>query len=79
VTARDAFNNVSQNYMGAVTINLNQAGLPPQQAAQYTFTSADAGVHTFNAVPVTAIQRGNNLYVTATDGNTSASVGPLNA
>jgi hypothetical protein len=79
VTARDAFNNVCQNYMGAVTINLNQAGLPPAQAAQYTFTSADAGVRTFNAIPVAAIQRGNNLYVTATDGNTSASVGPLNA
>ena len=79
VTARDAFNNVCQNYMGTVTISVNQAGLPPAQSTQYTFTSADAGTHTFNAVAIPAGQRGANLYVTAADGNTSATVGPNNA
>jgi hypothetical protein len=79
VTARDAFNNVYQNYMGTVTISVNQAGSPAVQSTQYTFTAADAGVHTFNAVAIPAGQRGANLYVTANDGSTSATVGPNNA
>lgn len=52
VTARDAYGNVSTGYTGTVTFRSSdvQAGLP----ASYTFTAADAGVHTFGAVLKTA-------------------------
>lgn len=47
VTLRDAFNNVATGYRGTVhfTSSDGQAVLP----ADYTFTAADAGVHTFAA------------------------------
>jgi hypothetical protein len=52
VTARDAYGNVATGYTGAVhfTSTDGQAGLP----ADYTFWSADAGVHTFSATLKTA-------------------------
>ncbi len=52
VTARDAFGNLCQGYTGTVTFSSSdvQAGLP----ASYTFTAADAGVHTFMATLKTA-------------------------
>src|SRR5205823_6944171 len=45
VTALDAFGNVAKGYLGAVAFTSSdpRAALPPN----YTFTSADAGVHTF--------------------------------
>jgi len=79
VTARDAFNNTSRNFMGTVTVNLRQGAVAFAQAAQYTFTPADAGVHAFNAVPITPAQRGANLFVQVTDGATTAVLGPRNA
>src|SRR5205823_136306 len=47
VTARDAYGNVATGYRGtlAFTSSDTQAALP----AAYTFTAADAGVHTFSA------------------------------
>ncbi len=47
VKARDAYGNVVTGYTGTVTFSSSdvQAGLP----ASYTFTAADAGVHTFSA------------------------------
>ncbi len=52
VTARDAFGNVATGYAGMVSFGSSdpQAGLP----AAYTFTSADAGTHTFTATLDTA-------------------------
>src|SRR5207249_2024207 len=45
VTALDAFGNAAKGYLGAVAFTSSdpRAALPPN----YTFTSADAGVHTF--------------------------------
>jgi FG-GAP-like repeat len=47
LTAMDAFGNVATNYFGQIQFSSSdvQAGLP----ANYTFTAADAGVHTFAA------------------------------
>ena len=52
VSAQDAFGNALRNYTGTVTFSSSdvQAGLP----ANYTFTAADAGVHTFTATLKTA-------------------------
>ena len=52
VTVKDAFGNFSTGYTGTVTFSSSdvQAGLP----ASYTFTAADAGVHTFTATLKTA-------------------------
>ena len=52
VTAFDVFGNVSDVYTGTIVFSSSdfQAGLP----AAYTFTAADAGVHTFNVTFRTA-------------------------
>jgi plastocyanin len=52
LTAKDAFNNIATAYRGTVhfTSNDPQAVL----SADYTFTAADAGVHTFKATLKTA-------------------------
>src|SRR5207302_675551 len=51
ITVKDAFGNFISGYTGTVTFSSSdaQAGLP----ANYTFTAADAGVHTFSATLVT--------------------------
>lgn len=52
VTAKDALGNIVTGYTGTVTFSSSdvKAGLP----ASYTFTAADAGVHTFSATLKTA-------------------------
>lgn len=52
VTARDAYGNVCTGYTGTVAFSSGdaKAGLPPS----YTFTAANAGVHTFTATLKTA-------------------------
>src|SRR6202043_2261331 len=52
VAAKDSSGNVVTGYTGTVTFSSSdvQAGLP----ASYTFTTADAGVHTFTATLKTA-------------------------
>ncbi len=69
VTARDAFGNVATGYAGTVTFRSSdvQAGLP----AGYTFTAADAGVHTFSATLKTA----GSQSITVTDTASAALVG----
>src|SRR5262249_33787983 len=61
VTVFDAFGNLATNYTGTVrfTSTDTQAALP----ANYTFTAADAGVHTFSATLKTA----GTQTITATD------------
>lgn len=73
VTARDSFGNLASNYTGAVHFSSNdiQAGLP----ADYTFTAADAGTHSFTATLKTAGPR----TVAASDTITSSIVGTSNA
>ena len=67
VTAFDAYGNVATGYTGTVhlTSSDGQAALP----ADYTFTAADAGVHTFTATLKTA----GTQSITATD-STSATI-----
>jgi hypothetical protein len=69
VTAKDASGNIVTGYTGTVhfTSNDSQAALP----ANYTFTAADAGVHTFTATLKTAGPRS----ITATDTVTATLTG----
>jgi hypothetical protein len=61
VTLRDAFGSVATGYTGTVTFGSSDpiATLP----ATYTFTAADAGVHTFTA----ALKRAGAQFITVTD------------
>jgi hypothetical protein len=69
ITAQDAFSNTATGYTGTVhfTSSDAQATVP----ADYTFTGADAGVHTFSATLVSA----GTQSVTATDTVTSSITG----
>ena len=77
VTALDAYGNTASGYLGTVSFSSNDplAVLP----ANYTFTAADAGVHTFNVTLNTA----GSDSVTVTDqatsdkGSESAQVSPV--
>ncbi len=61
VTLRDAFGNIASGYTGTVAFSSSDpiASLP----ASYTFTAADAGVHTFTA----ALKRAGTQSITVTD------------
>jgi len=69
ITARDAGGNVAPNYSG--TIHFTSSDLQAVLPADYTFTSADAGQHTFNATLKTA----GTQSLTATDTVTSTITG----
>ena len=70
VTARDLYGNTATGYTGTVhfTSGDAQAVLP---APDYTFTAADAGVHTFSVT----LQTPGNQTVTATDTVTGSTTG----
>src|SRR5437899_10753596 len=61
VTAKDVFSNTATGYVGTVhfTSTDGSAALP----ANYTFTSTDAGVHTFSA----ALQTEGTQSITGAD------------
>ena len=69
VTAKDAYGNVATGYTGTVKLTSTdgQAVLP----ANYTFTTANAGTHTFSVTLETA----GSQSVTATDTTTSSITG----
>lgn len=69
VTAKDAYGNTAAGYLGTVhfTSSDGQAALP----ADYTFTAADAGVHTFSATLKTA----GTQSITTADTTTSSITG----
>jgi hypothetical protein len=71
VTAYDAYGNVATGYTGTVTFSSSddKATLP----ADYPFTSADAGMHTFAGV--TTLVSAGSQTVTATDTATSSITG----
>jgi subtilisin-like proprotein convertase family protein len=73
VTARDASGNVATGYTGTVHFASSdlQAGLP----ADYTFTAADAGSHTFSATLKTAGTQSLTVTDTAASGLTGAEAG----
>jgi hypothetical protein len=69
VTARDAYGNTVPGYLGTVhfTSTDSQAVLP----ADYTFTTADAGAHTFSAT----LKTGATQTISATDTASSSVTG----
>ena len=69
VTALDAFGNTATGYRGTIHFSSSdgQASLP----ANYTFTAADGGVHTFSATLKTA----GSQSLTATDTATTSITG----
>jgi uncharacterized repeat protein (TIGR03803 family) len=68
LTVEDAYGNVATNYLGTVhfTTSDKQATLP----ANYTFTTTDAGVHTFTNAFI--LKTKGNQKITATDTQNSA-------
>ena len=69
LTVEDAYGNVVTGYTGTVHFSTNDPGatLPPD----YTFTAADAGVHTFTNAFVLVLPKRNpsqfmDIYVTDT-------------
>ena len=72
VTLRDAFGNVATGYTGTVTFSSSDpiASLP----ANYAFTAADAGVHTFSAV----LKRAGTQFLQVTDTLSSSLTGADN-
>ena len=71
VTAYDTSNNVLTTYTGSVyfTSNDTNADLPYTSGTRYTFTSGDAGVHTFSGFTLNTAGHGT---ITVTDGSNSA-------
>jgi hypothetical protein len=57
VTAWDQYNHVATLYVGTITFSASDGGAGVVLPADYTFTSADAGVHTFNGL--TLVTAGN--------------------
>jgi hypothetical protein len=86
VTARDQYHNVATHYVGTVTFTTSDAGTGAAVPADYTFTAADAGVHTFTS-GVTLVTAGgqtvtlrDKAYLTgATVTTTSFTVSPAAA
>jgi hypothetical protein len=72
VTANDAFGNVATGYTGTVVFTSSDpiASLP----ANYIFTAADAGAHTFTA----ALKRAGAQFIEAADTLTSSIMGAEN-
>lgn len=70
VTARDTNNAVATGYQG--TIQFTGGGLGASLPGNYTFTSADGGIHTFTGLALTTL---GNQTVIATDTTNSAVTG----
>jgi hypothetical protein len=72
VSAKDAFGNVATGYTGTVTFSSSDpiASLP----ANYTFTAADAGTHTFTAT----LKRAGTQFIQASDTVTGSIIGAEN-
>src|SRR5262249_54965538 len=65
VTALDPYGNIDVNYQGTVTFSTSDSDPGIVLPFDYTFTAADAGVHTFSG-GMTLITPGNQT-ITATD------------
>jgi probable HAF family extracellular repeat protein len=69
VTAVDPFGNVDTNYQGTVTFSTSDADPSVVLPADYIFTAADAGVHTFtnSSLGETTLITPGDQSITATD------------
>src|SRR5205823_671006 len=72
VTALDANNNKVTGYMG--TVHFTSADGAAVLPSNYTFTTADAGVHTFSGV---ILKTSGSQSITATDTGTSSITGSV--
>ena len=73
VTAKDPYGNTATGYLGTVHFTSSDSQTGVILPANYTFTAADAGVHTFtNGV---TLETAGNQTVTATDTSTSSITG----
>jgi hypothetical protein len=81
VTAWDQYNSVATRYVGTVTFTTSDHGTGAQVPADYTFTSADRGVHTFpNGIQVVTagsqtVGIGDKAYGTSAGGSGNAGTG----
>ncbi|HLN27482.1 MAG TPA: DUF4214 domain-containing protein [Gemmataceae bacterium] len=69
VTAKDPYSNTATGYVG--TVHFSSSDGQAARPGNYTFTSGDAGVHTFSAILKTA----GTQSITATDTTTAAITG----
>src|SRR5206468_2587247 len=74
LTAQDANNNTLISYLG--TIHFTSADLAAVLPANYTFTAADAGVHTFTGL---ILKTAGSQSITATDTVTGSITGAARA
>jgi hypothetical protein len=70
VTARDSFGNVATGYRGAVTFTSTDAAAT--KPADYTFTAADNGAHSFTGV---VFKTAGTRNLASTDKTTSSITG----
>lgn len=75
VTAKDQFGNTDPNYTGTVKFTSTDSGTGVSLPSSYTFTAADAGVHTFDATLVTA----GSQTITAADTTQTSITGTSNS
>jgi hypothetical protein len=85
ITALDQWNNVATPYVGTLTFSSSDQGAGVVLPADYTFTAADAGVHTFTVTLVTATPQAHvdfhdTAYMTgAASGDATVAVTPTAA
>src|SRR5204862_3723614 len=75
VTVKDAFSNAATGYVG--TVHFSSTDASAMLPANYTFISADAGVHTFSAALKTAGTRSISAADTVTGSITGIQSGIL--
>ena len=74
VTAWDYTNQVATHYLGTVTFASSDVGSGVVLPANYAFTAADAGVHTFSASLTTAGSQTVSVHDTTVTGTVSTNV-----
>jgi uncharacterized repeat protein (TIGR03803 family) len=68
LTVEDAYGNVATGYVG--TVHFTSSDTTATLPADYTFTAADAGVHTFTSAPI--LRKRGTQTITVTDTQDSA-------
>jgi hypothetical protein len=77
LTALDAYGNVATGYTGTVHFTSDDGNPNVVLPADYTFTAADAGTHTFNGVSLHGTGGQSTQTITATDTVTASIMGTL--
>ena len=76
ITALDEFNQVATNYSGTADFSSTDQAAGVVLPANYTFTAADAGVHTFTGVTLVTRRNGANPAVISVTDPGNAPAGP---